>query len=76
MGGRQANVFVQMKNFDPAPIDAGRAGQRIQEFKLRCPSGGDNASTSLIAQRPPKRARGMVGSCLALKSACLQEFLF
>ena len=54
----------------------GRASQRIQKFKLRCTSGGDNAGTSLIAQRPPKRARGMLGcrrpkECLSARISTL-----
>src|ERR1035438_470064 len=68
MGGRQADVFVQMKNFHPAPIDVGRSGQRIQEFKLRCPGGGYEAGVSLIAERPPERARGVIGCCLAKRA--------
>lgn len=76
MGRRQANVFVQMKNLDPAPIDAGRDGQRIQEFKLGCPSGGYKTGASLLAQRPPERARGMIGSCLAQRVLVCKNFYF
>ena len=64
MGGRQADVFVQVKKLDPAPVDVGRPRQRIQEFKLRCPGCGYQAGASLIAQRPPNRACGMVGCYL------------
>jgi hypothetical protein len=76
MGRRQANVFVQMKNLNPAPIDAGRAGQSIQEFKLRCPGGGYEAGVSLIAERPPKRARGVIGCCLAKRVLVCKNFYF
>src|SRR5450755_772494 len=53
MRRRQAHVFVQMKNFNMAPIDTGRAGQCIQELKLRRPSGSHDAGASLIAKRAP-----------------------
>jgi hypothetical protein len=74
MSRGQANVFVQMKNLDQAPIDAGRAGQRIQEFKLRCPSGGYETGTALIAERTPERARGMIGCCLAQRVLVCKDF--
>jgi hypothetical protein len=63
-----------MKKLDQAPIDAGRAGQRIQEFKLRCPSGGYETGASLIAERPPERARGMIGCCLAQRILVRKDF--
>ena len=76
MSSRQANVFVQMENLDPAPIDIGRAGQGIQKFKLRCPSCGYETGTSLIAKRPPERARGMIGCCLAQGIFICKNFYF
>jgi hypothetical protein len=63
-----------MKNLDPAPIDAGRDGQRIQELKLRCPGGGYQTGASLIGQRPPERARGMIGCGLAQRVLVCKNF--
>ena len=76
MSRRQANVFVQMKNLNTAPVDAGRADQSIQEFKLRCPSSGYKTGASLVAQRLPERARSMIGCCPAQRVLLWKNFYF
>lgn len=40
----KADVFVEMKHFDTAPVDAGRGGERCEKFELRGAGGGDDAS--------------------------------
>jgi hypothetical protein len=43
MGRREADVFVQMKYLDAAPIDIRLAGERVQKLKLRGACSRDNA---------------------------------
>lgn len=39
----EADIFVEMKHFDAAPIDAGHGGEGREKFELRSAGGGDDA---------------------------------
>jgi hypothetical protein len=63
-----------MKNFNLAPIDAGRAGQCIQELKLRCPCSRNDAGAFLIAERTPERASGVIRCGLTQRKFVCKNF--
>ena len=63
MGGRQADVFVQVRELDPAQamssalVGASRNSNSMPRLRLK-------AGASLIAQRPPKkRAAWSAAAC-------------
>jgi len=62
MSSRKSNVFVEMKYLDTAPVDIGRAGERIQKLKLRGSGSRDDACFSMITDCAAQRLRGVIGS--------------
>jgi len=65
MRRRQANVFVQVKKLNPAPIDVRCASQRIQKFKLRCAGSGNDSRRAILAQSSSQGFCGVLRRCLA-----------
>src|SRR5579862_1837947 len=49
MGHRQPDVFVQMKQFDPRPVNVRFGDKRIEELELRGSSRGNQTSRSTSA---------------------------
>src|SRR4029077_4741891 len=60
MRRRQANVFVQVKKLDPAPINVRCASQRIQKFKLRCAGSDNDSRSAILAKSSSQRFRGVL----------------
>ncbi len=55
MIGGQADVFIEMEQLDPRPVDIRLADQTVEERELRCPGGRNEASAG------PGYARGFSG---------------
>ena len=57
MRGGQPDVFIEMKQLDPGPIDIRLLHESVQKFSLRCGRGGDNACGSTIVDSASNRSR-------------------
>ena len=44
----QADVLVEMKEFDVSPVDFRRAGERVKKLELRCRAGRNYAGLHLV----------------------------
>ena len=59
MVDRQADVLVEMEHLDARPVDAVRAGERLEEIELRGPRGGHNPGPSVGCQRRAQHVGGL-----------------
>jgi len=62
MINRKADVFVQMKNLNPRPVDAWLAGKRVQKLELRRSRRGNDPRVPMFANRSANGGHGLLGS--------------
>lgn len=65
----QADIFIEVKHFDVAPIDTGCGGKSVKKFELGCPGGGDDASQAT-------RSDGVSDDCCGPSGGGGREGLF
>ena len=67
MLGGQADVFIEVKQLDGAPVEIRLAHQPIEERNLRRAGGGDDAGATALMKRRSQAAgrigRGGRGQC-------------
>src|SRR5215472_12754921 len=73
MSDWQANVFVQVKQLDAAPINIRGARQGLQEFKLRRTGRGHDPCQTVVADSSAKRFRGMLSRSPAQRMFVLKN---
>ena len=61
MVDRQADVLVEMEHLDARPVDAVRAGERLEEIELRGSRGGHDPGPSVGGQRRAQHVSRLPG---------------
>ena len=59
MIGGEADVFIEMEQLDPRPVDIRLADQTVEERELRCPGGRNEASLAPRGQGVADHRRGV-----------------
>src|SRR6185369_10540769 len=68
VGFRNADILIKMKHLDPWPLDVRQASKHFQEFKLRCPGRGNDASFAPLIDRSANGGGSLLG-CAGTQSA-------
>jgi len=62
MGDGQADVFVEMKEFDSLPIEFIRSSESVEKIQLGSSGGGDDASAAAIKDGVADGVRALIRS--------------
>jgi|SRR5579875_1266734 len=70
----EADVFIEVKEFNAGPIDGARGSQAVEKFDLRSAGSGEQADNVLPVQQLSERVGGVPGGGDRHVLLCREDF--